>query len=69
MSGFSATSQMVGTSSAQLSSLVSTTTSGSLGSLATSGTGLAPTEASGSSLVAASGVDANNALTNKNKVA
>ena len=60
---------LVGSADAQLSSLVSATTSGNVGSMATSGTGLASVDASGSSLAAATGVDANNPLTNKNKIA
>ena len=69
MSGFGNTSAMLaGSAEAQLSSLVSTATAGSLGALTTPDTGLASVDASGSSLVAANGVDSSNALTNKNKV-
>lgn len=60
---------LVGSADAQLASLVSATTSGNLGSMATFGTGFASVDASGGSLAAATGVGASNPLTNKNRVA
>ena len=54
---------IVGTSSAQLASLVSTTQTGTLGALP--GTGNASPEATGSALIAAGGTATTNPLTNQ----
>ena len=54
---------IVGSPSAQLASLVSTTQTGNLGALPGTGTGLASSDASGSSLIAANGTATTNPLT------
>ncbi len=57
----------VGSADAQLSSLVSVTTAGSLGSLTTSGMGLISVDTSGNNLVATNGSESNNVLTDKSR--
>lgn len=56
---------IVGSPAARLSSLVSTTQTGNLGALPGTGTGLASSDASGSSLIAANGSAPSNPLTNQ----